>query len=159
MKISVIAVGKIKEKYLKEGIAEYAKRLSRFCELQIIEVDDEQAADSLSQAQEEIVRKKEGERLLKKLKENSIIVVLDVKGIKLDSEAFAGKLSSYFVSGSSHITFIIGGSTGLHNDVLSKASLRLSMSNMTFPHQLVRLILLEQVYRGFKIINGETYHK
>lgn len=159
MKITVLAVGKIKEKYLKDGILEYSKRLSRFCELQIVEVEDEQAADSLSPAQEEQVRKREAEKLLKKLKEGTFVVVLDVKGAKLDSEAFAAKLQSYFISGSSHITFVIGGSLGLHESVAHKAGLKLSLSEMTFPHQLTRLILLEQVYRAFKINNGETYHK
>lgn len=159
MRITVIAVGKIKEKYLKDGIQEYAKRLSRFCGLQIVEVEDEQAAESLSAAQEEQVKKREGDRILKKLKEGSLVVILDIKGAKLDSEAFAAKLQGYFVSGVSHITFIIGGSMGLHPSVTARADLRLSFSDMTFPHQLVRLILLEQVYRAFKINNGEIYHK
>lgn len=159
MKITVLTVGKIKEKYLKEGIQEYSKRLSRFCELQIIEVEDEQAAESLSLAQEEQVKKKEAEKLLKKLKEGSFVIIMDVKGAKLDSEAFAAKLQGCFVSGASHITFIIGGSLGLHESVTAKANLKLSLSDMTFPHQLTRLILLEQVYRVFKINNGEVYHK
>lgn len=159
MKINIIAVGKIKEKYLKEGIQEYSKRLSRFCDLQIVEVEDEQAAEALSAAQEEQVRKREADRILKKLKDGSYIIVLDIKGAKLDSEAFAAKLQGCFVSGVSNITFVIGGSTGLHDSVTGKANLRLSFSDMTFPHQLARLILLEQVYRAFKINSGETYHK
>ncbi len=159
MKITILAVGKIKEKYLREGIQEYAKRLSRFCELQLLEVEDEQASDALSPAQEEQVKKKEADKILKKLKEGSFAVILDIKGIKLDSEGLAARLEGYFVSGISHITFIIGGSLGLHESVTAKAGLRLSISDMTFPHQLVRLILLEQVYRAFKINNGETYHK
>ncbi|NJD01676.1 MAG: 23S rRNA (pseudouridine(1915)-N(3))-methyltransferase RlmH [Ruminiclostridium sp.] len=159
MNITIIAVGKIKEKYLRDGIQEYAKRLSRFCGLQMIEAEDEQAAVSLSPAQEEQVKKKEADRILKKLKEGSFVVALDVKGVKLDSEAFAARLQGYFVSGISHITFIIGGSLGLHDSVTGNASLRLSVSDMTFPHQLARLILLEQIYRAFKINNGETYHK
>jgi Uncharacterized conserved protein len=159
VKITILAVGKVKEKYLKDGILEYTKRLSRFCELQFVEVEDEQAADTLSVAQEEQVKKREADKLLKKLKEGSFVIVLDVKGAKIDSEAFASRLQGYFVSGSSHITFIIGGSLGLHESITSKAGLKLSLSEMTFPHQLTRLILLEQVYRAFKIINGETYHK
>lgn len=158
-KIMIIVVGKLKEKYLKDGILEYAKRLSRFCELQIVEVDDEQAAESLSIAQEEQVRKKEAEKILRKYKDGSFLIILDVKGERLDSEGFAAKLQSFFVSGVSHITFVIGGSLGLDSSLVKQAGLRLSLSDMTFPHQLTRLILLEQVYRAFKIINGETYHK
>lgn len=159
MKITIIAVGKIKEKYLKDGISEYSKRLSRFCQLEIAEVEDEQAAEALSPAQEDQVKKREGEKILKKLKEGSFPIILDIKGTKLDSEALASKLQGYFVSGVSHITFIIGGSLGLHESVTARAGLRLSISDMTFPHQLVRLILLEQIYRAFKINSGETYHK
>lgn len=159
MKITVIAVGKIKEKYLKDGIEEYSKRLSRFCELQVLEVEDGEASEAFSPAQEEQVKKKEADRILKRLKEGSFLIVLDIKGARLDSEGFAAKLQGYFISGISHIIFIIGGSLGLHDSVISKAGLRLSVSDMTFPHQLARLILLEQVYRAFKIINGETYHK
>ncbi len=159
MKITIAAVGKIKEKYLKDGIDEYAKRLSRFCDLEIIEVQDEQAPDNLSEAGEKQIMKKEAEKLLKRIKEGSLLVVMDVKGEKLDSEGFAAKLKSFFVSGSSHITFIIGGSLGVDEELLKRASLRLSMSSMTFPHQLARLILLEQIYRCFKINSGETYHK
>lgn len=159
MKITILAVGRIKEKYLRDGIQEYAKRLSRFCELQLLEVEDEQAAETLSPAQEEQVKKKEADKILKKLKEGSFAIVLDIKGIKLDSESLATRLQGYFISGISHITFIIGGSLGLHESVTAKAGLRLSISDMTFPHQLVRLILLEQVYRAFKINKGEIYHK
>lgn len=159
MKITIAAVGKIKEKYLKDGIDEYTKRLSRFCDLEIIEVQDEQAPDNLSEAGEKQIMKKEAEKLLKRIKEGSLLVVMDVKGDKLDSEGFAAKLKSFFVSGSSHITFIIGGSLGVDEELLKRANLRLSMSSMTFPHQLARLILLEQIYRCFKINSGETYHK
>lgn len=157
--ITVIAVGKLKEKYLKDGIAEYAKRLSRFCDLDIIEVEDEQAAEALSAAQEEQVKRRESERILKRLKDGSTLVVMDVKGVKINSEGFAEKLQGFFVSGSSHITFVIGGSLGLDPELVKKANWRLSLSDMTFPHQLARLVLLEQVYRGFKIMHGETYHK
>jgi len=159
MKITIIAVGKIKEKYLKDGIAEYGKRLSRFCDLQIVEADDEQAPEGLSAAGEEQVKRREAERVLKRVKDGSLLVVLDVKGEKLDSQGFASKMQAFFVSGMSHITFVIGGSLGLDNELVKMARLRLSLSDMTFPHQLTRLILLEQLYRAFKIINGETYHK
>jgi 23S rRNA (pseudouridine1915-N3)-methyltransferase len=159
MKITIIAVGKIKEKYLKDGIAEYSKRLSRFCDLELVEVDDEQVPESLSPMQELQVKHKEAERILKKVKDGSVLIVLDVKGEKPDSEKFAEKLNSIFVSGKSHITFVIAGSLGVDEELLKQANLRLSLSNMTFPHQLVRLILLEQIFRVYKIINGETYHK
>ena len=159
MKLSIIAVGRLKEKYLKEGIAEYSKRLSRFCDLEIIEVDDEQAPESLSSAQELQLKKKEAEKIGKKIKDGSVIFALDVKGVKLDSVNFAKKLQSFFISGNSNITLIIGGSLGMDEDLLKTAHLRFSMSDLTFPHQLTRLILLEQLFRCFKILNGETYHK
>lgn len=159
MRITIIAVGKLKERYLKEGIAEYGKRLSRFCDLEIVEVDDEQAPESLSPAQELQIKKKEAEKILKKVKDGSLLVAMDVKGEKPDSEALASKLRSFFVSGTSHITFVIGGSLGLDGELVKKAQYRLSLSNLTFPHQLTRLILLEQLFRSFKIIHGETYHK
>lgn len=159
MKITIMTVGKLKEKYLKEGVQEYAKRLSRFCELQLIEVEDEQAADSLSPAQEEQVKKKEAERILKKVKDGSLLCILDIKGEKPDSVGFAGRLQGFFVSGRSNIAFVIGGSLGLDAELVKRADFRLSLSEMTFPHQLTRLILLEQLFRAFKIMNGETYHK
>ncbi len=159
MKITIISVGKLKEKYLKEGIAEYAKRLSRFCELEFIEVEDEQAPENLSEAQELQIKKKEAEKILKRYKIGSLLVVLDIKGEKVNSEEFADRLKSFFVSGHSHITFIIGGSLGLDAFLINKANFRFSMSDLTFPHQMARLILAEQLYRGFKIINCETYHK
>ncbi|WP_265447598.1 23S rRNA (pseudouridine(1915)-N(3))-methyltransferase RlmH [Acetivibrio straminisolvens] len=151
MKITIIAVGKIKEKYLREGINEYSKRLSRFCSLEIIEVDDEQAPDNLSSMQEEQVKKREAERIVKRLKEGSTLIVLDVCGSKLSSEELARKIETFFISGKSHITFVIGGSLGIDKELLNMAHFRLSLSNMTFPHQLTRLILLEQLYRMFKI--------
>jgi 23S rRNA (pseudouridine1915-N3)-methyltransferase len=159
MKLTVIAVGKLKEKYLKEGIAEYSKRLSRFCDLNIIEVPDEQAPESLSAAQELQVKKKEAERIFKHVKVGCTLVVLDVRGEQLSSEKFAAKMQAFFVSGSSHITFVIGGSLGLDEELVKAANLRFSLSELTFPHQLARLVLLEQLFRAFKIINGETYHK
>jgi 23S rRNA (pseudouridine1915-N3)-methyltransferase len=159
MKVTVISVGKLKEKYIKDGIGEYVKRLSRFCDIEMIEVEDEQAPENLSPAQEQQVKKKEAEKVLKKVKDGSTVIVLDVKGERMGSEGFAAKLGSFFVSGTAHLTFIIGGSLGLDPSLTSIARLRFSMSELTFPHQLARFILMEQLYRAFKIINGETYHK
>ncbi len=159
MKVTIIAVGKLKERYLKEGIAEYAKRLSRFCDLQLIEVEDEQAPESLSPAQEEQIKKKEAARMLGKVKDGAFLIVLDVKGAKKSSEDFAAALQNCLTSGRSNITFVIGGSLGVDAELVNKADLRLSLSDMTFPHQLTRLILLEQIFRAFKINHGETYHK
>ncbi|MCX7749860.1 MAG: 23S rRNA (pseudouridine(1915)-N(3))-methyltransferase RlmH [Clostridia bacterium] len=159
MKLTIIAVGKLKEKYLKEGIAEYAKRLGRFCDLEIMEVEDEPAPDHISPAQEEQIKGREADKIMKKVKDGTLLILLDVKGEKLDSEALAKKMKSFFVTGHSHLTFVIGGSLGLGTQLLKAANLRLSMSDLTFPHQLVRLMLVEQVFRAFKIINGETYHK
>lgn len=159
MKITIIAVGKLKEKYLRDGINEYSKRLSRFCDLEMIEVNDEQAPDNLSSLQEKQVKKREAERIVKRLKEGATLIILDVCGNRASSEELARKMDSYFISGKSNITFVIGGSLGIDKELLNMSDFRLSLSDMTFPHQLTRLILLEQVYRSFKIINGETYHK
>lgn len=159
MKITVVAVGRLKERYLKEGIAEYAKRLSRFCDLQLLEAGDEQAPDSLSAAQEEQIKKKEAAGIMSRLKEGTFLIVLDIKGTRKTSEAFSSDLQNCFTSGRSNITFVIGGSLGLDAELIRKADLKLSLSDMTFPHQLTRLILLEQLFRAFKIMNGETYHK
>lgn len=159
MKITIIAVGRLKEKYLKDAIAEYSKRLSRYCDLEIIEVEDEQAPENLSHAQELQVKKKEAEKMLRKLKQGSTLIVLDLKGEQPTSEALAAKLDSFMVSGASNLTFIIGGSLGIDDELIQMASYKLCMSKLTFPHQLARLILLEQLYRGFKILAGEPYHK
>ena len=122
-------------------------------------MNDEQAPDNLSSLQEEQVKKKEAERVIKRIKPGSVLIILDVRGEKLNSSDFADRLNSFFISGKSHITFVIGGSLGIDKELLSMADLRLSLSDMTFPHQLTRLILLEQVFRAFKIMNNETYHK
>ncbi len=159
MKITIAAVGKLKERYLKDGISEYSKRLSRFADIEIIEVEDEHAPDTLSPAQEAQVKQKEAERLLKRVKEGSFIILLDLAGEQVTSEGFATKLESIMLSGSSHITFIIGGSLGLDKSLIAASNYRICLSKMTFPHQLARLILLEQTYRAFKIMKGETYHK
>ncbi|NLJ97563.1 MAG: 23S rRNA (pseudouridine(1915)-N(3))-methyltransferase RlmH [Clostridiales bacterium] len=159
MKISVICVGKLKEKYLKMGIDEFRKRLGRYCTLDIIELPDEKTPDNASDATCEAIKKKEGDRILKSLKEDSYCIALAIQGKSLSSEELANHMVKLFVSGKSHISFIIGGSLGLSDDVLSRANYQLSFSNMTFPHQLMRLILLEQIYRAYRIINNEPYHK
>ncbi|MDQ2087494.1 23S rRNA (pseudouridine(1915)-N(3))-methyltransferase RlmH [Herbivorax sp. ANBcel31] len=159
MKINIISVGKLKEKYLKEAVAEYSKRLSKFCQLDIIEVNDEKAPDKLSIVEEEQVKKREAQRIMKKIKDKTLIIVLDIKGKKMDSESFANKLNSFFISGKSNITFIIGGSLGIDDEIINLSDFRFSLSDLTFPHQLTRVILLEQIFRAFKILSNETYHK
>lgn len=159
MKITVITVGKLKEKYLKDAIAEYTKRLSKYCKLEIIEVADEKTPEQASALVENAIRKKEGERILKYVKEDTYVITLEIQGKLLTSEELAEKIEKLGVQGTSHITFIIGGSIGLGEDVLKRSDYTLSFSKMTFPHQLIRVVLLEQVYRSYRIINGEPYHK
>ena len=152
-------MGKIKEKYLKDAIAEYSKRLSRYCKLEIIEVADEKTPDQASETVEEGIRTKEGERILKHIKDDMYVVTLEISGKMLSSEELAEKINSLGLAGKSSIAFVIGGSIGLGKEVLSRSDYALSFSKMTFPHQLMRVILLEQVYRSYRIINGEPYHK
>ena len=159
MKITIICVGKIKEKFYREAIDEYAKRLSRYCKLSIIEVADEKTPDGCSVALEEQIKAKEGERILNSLKGDEYLISLAIEGKKMDSVAFGEKINNLGIQGVSHIAFVIGGSLGLDKDVLKKSDMLLSFSDMTFPHQLMRVVLLEQVYRGFRIVNGEPYHK
>ena len=159
MNISVISVGKLKEKYLKLGIEEFSKRLSKYCKLDLIELEDEKCPENLSEKDMEIVKNKEGQRILSKIKNNSYVIALAIDGKNLSSEELADTISKLAVRGNSHITFIIGGSLGLSNEVLKRADYKLSFSKMTFPHQLMKLILLEQVYRAFRINNNEPYHK
>lgn len=159
MNISIIAVGKIKEKYIQEGIREFSKRLSRYCSLNIIEVDDERAPENLSQKEVEIVKSKEGDKILAKIPQNSFIISLEIKGKQISSEELSKKMEDLMIDGINHITFIIGGSLGLSDEVINRSNYKLSFSKMTFPHQLMRLILLEQIYRGFKIMKNEPYHK
>lgn len=159
MKITIAAVGKLKERYMKDGIAEYVKRLSRYAEVEFVEVEDEHAPESLSAAQESQVKQKEAERLLRRVKDGAYIVLLDLAGEQISSEAFSTKLDNIMLSGNSHITFIIGGSLGLDQSLINASNYRICLSKMTFPHQLARLILLEQIYRAFKILKNETYHK
>jgi len=159
MKITIISVGKIKEKFMKNGIKEYSKRLSRYCKLNMVEVNDEKAPENLSEADMEIVKTKEGERILGKLSNNTYVICLAIDGKQLSSEELSAKLDNLALTGKSDVTFIIGGSLGLSDEVLKRSNYKLSFSKMTFPHQLMKLILLEQVYRGFRISKGEPYHK
>ncbi|MTK14076.1 MAG: 23S rRNA (pseudouridine(1915)-N(3))-methyltransferase RlmH [Clostridiaceae bacterium] len=159
MNISTICVGKLKEKYLKQAIDEYSKRLSRYCKLEIIEVPDEKTPDNASEKEELLIKEKEGLNILKHVKDNMFVVTLDLKGKMLSSEELAGFIKEAGIKGNSNIAFVIGGSLGLSKAVLDRADFSLCFSKMTFPHQLMRVILLEQVYRGFRIINGEPYHK
>ena len=159
MKITIITVGKIKEKYLKDAIAEYSKRLSKYCKLEIVEVADEKTPDNASEVVENAIRAKEAERILKYVKDDAFVITLEINGKQLTSEELADKIDKLGVQGTSHIIFIIGGSIGLGEDVLHKSNFALSFSKMTFPHQLMRVILLEQVYRSYRIISGEPYHK
>ena len=159
MKITLITVGKIKEKYLRDAIAEYTKRLSKYCKLEIIEVADEKTPDNASETVEEQIRNKEGERILKNIKDDAYVITLEILGKQLTSEQLADKIDTLGIQGTSHIVFIIGGSIGLGQDVLKRSNYSLSFSKMTFPHQLMRVILLEQIYRSYRIINGEPYHK
>ncbi|MFR5634135.1 MAG: 23S rRNA (pseudouridine(1915)-N(3))-methyltransferase RlmH [Monoglobales bacterium] len=159
MKITVIAVGKIKEKFYTDAIAEYSKRLSRYCRLEIIQVADEKTSDGASEAQERQIKEKEGSRILAQIKDGAYVIALAVQGTMLSSEQLAGKLNRLGVDGQSQIVLIIGGSLGLSDEVLKRADYHLSFSPMTFPHQLMRVILLEQIYRSYRIISGEPYHK
>lgn len=159
MNIKIIAVGKIKEKYMMEGIKEYSKRLSKYSNVKIIEVTDEKTSEKLSEREINLIKDKEGARILSKIPQNAYIISLDIKGKQLSSEDLAEKIENLMVNGVNNIVFIIGGSLGLADEILEKSNFRLSFSKMTFPHQMMRLILLEQVYRGFRIMRGEPYHK
>lgn len=159
MKISVIAVGKIKEKYLSEALKEYAKRLGKYCKLTVIEVEDEKTIDKAGDNLNEIILKKEAQKILRYITSDAHIIALEINGQIMDSEKFAGHIAKQGTGGINHLQFIIGGSLGLHQSISDKAGLRLSFSAMTFPHQLMRVILLEQIYRAFRINTGEPYHK
>lgn len=159
MQITIISVGKLKEKYLKQGIAEFEKRLSAYCKLQLVEVSDEQAPETMSEKEIEQVKEKEGERILQKIKPGHYVYALDLGGKQRTSEAFADELEKLSIHGKSQIAFVIGGSNGLSESVLKRADANISFSKMTFPHQLMKLILVEQVYRAFRIMKGEPYHK
>ncbi|MGN0166466.1 MAG: 23S rRNA (pseudouridine(1915)-N(3))-methyltransferase RlmH [Acetatifactor sp.] len=159
MKITVICVGKVKERFYRDALAEYEKRLSRYCKLEFIEVADEKTPDGAGTNLEEQIKEKEAQRILERLREDMFVCTLEIEGKSFSSEGLAGWLEKLTVSGTSHIAFVIGGSLGLHESVKQRSNMALSFSDMTFPHQLMRVILLEQIYRCFRIINGEPYHK
>jgi len=159
IKVTIISVGKVKDKYLQLGIEEFKKRLSRFCKLTLIEVKDEPLSERSSEKELELVRMKEGGVILSRLPDSAYLVVMDIDGTQLSSKGLAHKMKEISTYGQSHIVFIIGGSVGLSDEVKKRADLKLSFSKMTFPHQLFKLMLLEQVYRAFKINGNESYHK
>ncbi len=159
MHITVITVGRIKEKYLADGIAEYAKRLTRYCRLDQAEVPDEKAPETLSEKEMEQIKEREGERILAKIRESAYVIVLAIEGKQQSSEELAETIGKLSVEGNSEVVFVIGGSLGLSSAVLKRADTKLSFSKMTFPHQLMKLILLEQIYRGYRILKNEPYHK
>lgn len=159
MKITILCVGKLKEKFMRDAVNEYSKRLSRYVKLDVAEVADEKTPDHASEREEELIREKEGERLLRHIKGEDHVIALAITGDQYDSVAFSRKLDGFGMSGKGHVVFVIGGSLGLSEQVLGRADEELSFSKMTFPHQLMRIILLEQIYRGYRISRGEPYHK
>lgn len=159
MKITILSVGKLKEKYWKQAIAEYEKRLGAYTKIEIIEVPDEKAPENMSDKEIEQVKEKEGQRLLAKIKPQATVITLEIEGKMLSSEGLAKELNQRMTQGQSDFVFVIGGSNGLHQDVLQRSNYALSFSKMTFPHQMMRVVLIEQVYRAFKIMRGEAYHK
>lgn len=159
MNITIISVGKLKEKYLRQGVEEYMKRLKAYAKVNIIEVPDERAPENLSESEATAVKIKEGERILKHIGQNMHVITLEIDGKMLTSEQLSKELDTLALHGKSRVAFVIGGSIGLSDAVLQRSNMALSFSKMTFPHQLMRMILLEQIYRGFKIMRGEPYHK
>lgn len=159
MNIQIISVGKLKEKYLKLGIEEYTKRLGAYAKIDLVEVPDEKAPENLSEADMDIVKKKEGERILAKIGADTYVIALAIEGKMKTSEQLASDMESLMTYGRSKIAFVIGGSLGLHEDVMKRSDEKLSFSKMTLPHQLMKLVLVEQIYRAFRIMKGEPYHK
>ncbi|MDD6571579.1 MAG: 23S rRNA (pseudouridine(1915)-N(3))-methyltransferase RlmH [Thermoflexaceae bacterium] len=159
MRITLITVGKIKEKFYRDAVEEYTRRLSRYCKLDIVEVADEKTPDNASEAENQKILSREGDRILSRIRDNTYVITLAIKGQMLDSVELSKQLDMLSVSGKSDITFIIGGSLGLDSRVDKRADFALSFSRMTFPHQLMRVILLEQIYRAFRISANEPYHK
>ena len=156
--IDIICVGKLKEKYLKDAILEYSKRLSKYCILNIIELQDEKIPDKLNDKISNEIKQKECNKILSNIKNDSYVIALDLKGKQFSSEEFSKKIEN-ICEFNSHLTFIIGGSLGLTDNLLNKTHEKICFSSMTFPHQLIRIFLLEQIFRAFKIINNETYHR
>ena len=159
MKVTIVCVGKIKEKFYRDAVSEYEKRLGKYCKFEIVEVADEKTPDRASATEEEQIKEKEAVRILSKIKEDAYVCTLEIAGKKFSSEGLANWLEQLTVSGKSNIVFVIGGSLGLHKSVLARSNQALSFSDMTFPHQLMRVILSEQIYRAFRIIHNEPYHK
>lgn len=159
MNIQIVTVGKLKEKYIKDAVGEYSKRLSKYCKLEMIEVPDEKAPENLSNSEAEQIKTKEGQAILRHIRDDAYVISLEIMGRMLSSEGLADHMNSLALKGKSNITFVIGGSLGLSEQVSKRADFHLSFSLMTFPHQLMRVILLEQVYRGFRILGGGPYHK
>ncbi len=159
MNITLVTVGKIKEKYFRDAIAEYQKRLSKYCRLEIVEVADEKTPDKASETEEAQIRQREAARILKAVRDNAYCIALTIDGKKRDSVNLATHIEQLGLSGKSNLVFVIGGSLGLHDSVVQRADETLSFSELTFPHQLMRVILLEQIYRCFRIINNDPYHK
>ena len=157
--IRIIACGKVRENWMKEGIQEYSKRLQAYDKIEIVEVKDSEAKESNSDAQNEQVKIEEGERLLKQIKDDEYVILLDLKGKSLDSIELAKTIENLYTQGKSKIDFVIGGSLGVSDEVIKRANYRLKLSECTFPHQLCRVILLEQIYRSFRIMHNEPYHK
>ena len=158
MRITLITVGKIKEKFYQDAISEYAKRLSRYCKLDVIQVTDEKTPDGASEALETQIKEKEGKRILENIKDGSFVIALAIDGAMLDSVELAGKIEKWGISGVSQLVFIIGGPYGFSEEVYKRSDARLSLSRMTFSHQIVRAIFAEQIYRAFTILNNEPYH-
>lgn len=159
MNITILCVGKLKERYWTEAVQEYSKRLSKYCKLTINELKEERAPDNLSPAEETAVKEAEGRNILKQIKKDDFVIALEIQGKELTSEALSDKIEALGITGRSDVVFVIGGSLGLSEEVLERADFRLSFSKMTFPHQMMRVVLLEQIYRSFKIMRNETYHK
>lgn len=159
MKITIVCVGKIKEKFYRDALTEYTKRLSRYCSLTITEVADEKTKEQASETECAIIKDREGERILKSIRDDGYVIALAIDGKTLDSVELSEKIDKLGLSGKSNVYFVIGGSLGLSDAVMKRADYKLSFSRMTFPHQLMRVILLEQIYRSYRIINHEPYHK
>lgn len=159
MNLSVVCVGKCKEAFFRDAVAEYAKRLSKYCDFHILEVADEKTKEHSSEREEELVKQKEAERIERALRPDDYVVALAIEGKKYDSVKFSRQIETWMGTGKSRIVFVIGGSLGLHERILSRADEKISFSDLTFPHQLMRVILAEQIYRAFRIKNGEPYHK
>ena len=159
MNIKIISVGKLKEKYLKMGIEEYSKRLGAYCKLELVEVPDEKAPEKLSEAEMIQVKEKEGERILARIPDQAYVLALAIEGKQRTSEAFSKEIEQLGIQGKSNIVFVIGGSLGLSKAVMDRSNTQISFGKMTLPHQLMRLVLVEQIYRGFRIMKNEPYHK